>query len=177
MVVSVRGKPELIHFAVGFSKNVDPLTGMTVNLKEILGWLEEWKELSSRGDYPSWMDFLSQAQGFFAQQALKEKAQAAVVQAKFFDQSTLRWNGDHFSIAKQAPIVDRMARLRMCVIHFRLPTESDLERLRKFTLPSEIPGSFDEPEFFLTYFESVLGLPIDKAEIQDPQTKVSVILP
>lgn len=176
-MVSIQGKPELTNFAAGFSKAVDPLSGMTVNLRDIMIWLEQWKEQCSDGAFTSWLDFLAQAHQFFSKHAQLLKAQASAVQVKFFDQSLLRWNVVQFSISIRGPIVDNLARLRICELHFRLSTESDFERVRDFILPSELPGSFDEPELFLAFFESKLGLPLEKAEIQDPETKVSAIFP
>jgi hypothetical protein len=172
LVVSIQGKPEFIGFAAGFSKEVDPLSGMTFNLKDIMDWQQQWKAQSIGQSFALWTHYLQNAFSHFRK--LAPNAKELIVQVRFWDQSTLRMTGSHFRYTRIFPQSDSMGRLRILQLECSVQNESELERIRHLHLQDELPGSFDEPELLYSYFESKLGLSDFAIEIKDPETQISI---
>lgn len=176
LVLQYQGKPELVHFAVGFSKTVDPMSGMTVNLKDIMDWQEQWKQMSSVSLITSWFEFFQQAHSFFQKKAALQKAESPIQQIRFFDSSILRFENGQFVMTKSQSMVDTLGRLRICHVQWILDLESDIQRIREYPMRSELPGTWDDSDLILNLFESELGLKAQRLELEDPISKIATLI-
>lgn len=174
LTVSIQGKPELVGFAAGFSREVDPMSGMTFNLKDIMDWQQQWKSQSTGQSFALWTQYLQNAFHHFKN--LATNATDLIVQVRFWDQSTFRMAGSHFLFTRSFPQSDSRGRLRILQLQCAVQNDSELERIRHFSTQNEFPGSFDEIELLYSYFESKFGLSDFTVEIKDPETQISVFI-
>lgn len=167
LVLALPGRRELVDFAVGFRKNVDPLSGMTVNLKEILRWQELWATKIHTSHFQDHFEFLKQAHIFFSGQAQVVGAQIQALQIRFFDQSILRWDLQQFDFSRRAPIEDVSGRVRIVRLRWSVLTEADLRTLRQFRFPQKLSLSFADAAALRQHLESLVKVPIDRMELED----------
>lgn len=101
MSIQIDGKLSFFKLAAGFSKAVDPESGMTVNLVHVNEWLGEVIRQLSQGDHASEQTVLQ-----FAEKTLKEKSQAlgavvSRVQITAEDHSIFAIDASGFSVQTQ----------------------------------------------------------------------------
>jgi hypothetical protein len=105
-VVKIQGKPELVGFSLGVSKPVDPESGMTLNLSQIMDWQNHWLQESSERDFTSWFEFLELSQNFFAPLVVSAGGNLQALQVRFFAGALLRKEAKGFRWSWQQVVVD-----------------------------------------------------------------------
>jgi hypothetical protein len=176
LILQVQGKPELVGFAVGVSKAIDPESGMTVNLSELMKWQEDWKQESSSVNFNSWFEVLQNGHQFFEARSQTLQAQCSVVQLKFFDQSELRLQNGRFSFSKKLQSSDSSRTLRVLKLELTMKSESDFTTARQLQIPDSFPGSWNDSGLLTAYLKSQFGHPPLRIEIWDPLLDRAVVI-
>ncbi len=175
LIVSIQGKPKLAHVAAGFSKAVDPQSGMTVNLKDILDWEDQWKAQSSSRQWNSWFDFLSDFRNFIQSKSQSAQAHIASLQVRFFDQSLLRWQEAGVTVTRKLVGELENGKLKVLEIGFDVKSESEILQALDFSLPVNRLIQVRTAQELGLMVEQQSGLKVQTVEIQDPLTELSEI--
>lgn len=97
----------LIFFATGFSKAVDPMSGMTVNLMNVVQWQSKFKDSLKSEDFGSWFDFFQRATLFFQNKAQSEQAELKALQVRLFDGRLLRQDAEGLFLTKSDLVTEK----------------------------------------------------------------------
>lgn len=176
LILSVQGKPELVHLAAGFSKPVDALSGMTINLKDIMDWQDEWARLCASRDFSSQLDFLQEARAFFAGKAASMGAQVPAVQSRFQSGAVLRWDGRGASVARSGTVRDPQNVLRICELCFAVGDSTEVSKALAFCFPESVGESFSQASMVATIFRTQTTLKILRLAVMDPLSKISQVV-
>lgn len=182
----------LSYFAAGFSKAVDPLSGMTVNLAVIQQGLSEMKDSFESQDFPDFLNALKSHRDFLAnfisrlQSEGTGGAHVTSAQFRFLDGSILRWHSDSensgvFTFEKSGATVltdlaGRPKKLRILKILFRITSDSELLQAREFVIPSVFSLPDPPEEELLAELNRKTDLGLFKLELWDPMARVAQVV-
>lgn len=144
--VKTQGNFYLVYLATGFSKPVDPLSGMTVNLMSVMSWQNDFKASLAKQDFSSWLEFLKSASAFFSEKASSEKAELKALQLRFFDGRILRQDLEGLYLFENFPY-EHQGKVMIAKSKIKVQSEADLSK------------SFPQP-----------------FEAYDPETKITISL-
>jgi len=103
--LKIQGNFNLVYFATGFSKPVDPLSGMTVNLTKVIQWQNDFKLFLADQNFSSWLSFFKQATEFFQKKAVIERAELKALQVRFFEGQILRQDSSGLFLIQSGAVV------------------------------------------------------------------------
>jgi hypothetical protein len=174
--VQLQGELRLLHFAAGFSKAVDPLSGMTVNLARINQWLNQLASDLVQLNFSNALEFLSWARDQLQIQAQLEKAQVTKVQARFFDRSVLILEAGSFHLQKSQECLVGDSKdqesLKIAQIQFWIRTPQDLQQAFRYSIPSRISATESTA---ISEIEKGSHLSIQQLELSNPLSKTAEI--
>lgn len=172
--IELEGNFQSINFAAGFSKHIDPLSGMTVNLVTVDQWLDSLSQAATQEKFLDAQAFLSWSEKKLKVLAATEAAVLSKVQMQFFDHSILSLGTAKFFFEKsQQYFFQDRQKLKICRLFFQLEFLGDLKKAKNYLLPKELKLAGEQD---LKILADNSGLKIMKLEIFDPLLKSSEII-
>ena len=176
--IHLRGKFQTIHFATGFSKPVDALSGMTVNLTTVQGWLYQLSSQVALNTFADPIQFLEWAQARLQKDALADTAELIQLQIRFFDQTCLQLRASHFYLQKSENCLigeselsfDNIKNLK---IFFQISDLAAFDRAVLFVIPKQLLLTNQN---LLSELQSQAKVPIQQLEILDSILKFSEVI-
>lgn len=168
--LKIRGQFFLFRFAAGYSKTVDPQSGMTVNLKYLNSWLEALRGHCQDQDFTSPCEILQVARSFLKALAVAQQASLERVQIQFENQDLLSQDSDEkFEFQKSWWVTEMNQAKRVQIIAtFPVLIWADVERLQNLILAGNYRSRAQE--LFLNFpIEPIL------IEVRDPLTGASML--
>ncbi len=176
--IDLRGRFQTIHFAAGFSKAIDLLSGMTVNLTSVQCWLTELSiEILSK-QFSDPIQFLSWSQARLQNDASGAGAELIQVQIRFFDQTRFQHNGGQFYFQKSENCVlgestMSFKNIKTLQILFRISDLFAFDRALAFVIPKQLVL---QRQKLLAELQLQAGIPIEQIEVFDAIGKFSEVL-
>ncbi|MEZ0392654.1 MAG: hypothetical protein ACAH59_10585 [Pseudobdellovibrionaceae bacterium] len=158
-----------MDFALGVSQEINPLSGMTVNLKKVLEWLEDFQSQVKSQNFTAWNDFFIFSFSQLQKKVLSESAQLTALQVNFFDHSQLRFQNNQMTFSQTALVSDESG-VKKWTAFFQMDQFKTLPRIE---WPQKFTGAFDPASLIFSLFQFPKPFRI---EIQNPTTKESLVL-
>lgn len=172
--IQIQGQLSIFRFAAGFSKSVDPLSGMTVNLKYVNSWLEALQQDCRGRHFSDPGEMLMAANAFLEPLAQEQRALVTRLQIRFENQDQLSKSFDeklneNFEFQKSWWVTrtSPQQRVRMTAI-FSILDWSEVQKLQALDVAESYQSDVGD------LFQNFLAKPFS-IEIQDPLTGSSLL--
>lgn len=190
--LQIRKESHLVHLAAGFSKSVNPLTGMTVNLVIVQQWMAELRDQADRREWNGFLVALKECHQYFkalcARDFQHESESIAVptTQFRFFDGSILKLDaapdqGLQFTFQKSGltsfPSEDASPVLRLVKVEAAVSTEFELMQAQSFPVPAtfSVEGVKNPESVYAHELRQKTSLKLLRIEIWDPLRRIAQV--
>ena len=170
--ITIQGKPEWVGFAMGVSKEVDPFSGMTVNLMTVISWLEKWKCQCQSRNFSCWTEFLQQSQKHLQPWVESQQAVLSSLQVRVSDSFFLRFEKNQMTAQRTAVIRDLDLQIRKLTVIWEIPSSSQEMLVMNLTMPKEISMPWDKCE---SVIQNLIPLPVQRWILEDPSANIAEV--